>query len=263
MTSTIKGKFEDRVAIVTGASRGIGKAIALAFAHEGAKVIVNYNREKSKANEVVMEIEKLGGSALAIQADVGDHSSVERMITETLNKFDKVDILVNNAGVSLGAGSILEFNEEAYDSMWRVNVKGVLHCTKAVASYMMKKRYGKIVNIASIGGFGTGLLPGNMLYGSTKAALILLTKRIALELGNYGINVNAVAPGLIRTEMGMNYINTKDMQYFENRTILGRVGEPEEVANFVLFLASDESSFITGQVYTIDGGRIDFITHSL
>ena len=263
MASAVKGEFEDRVAIVTGASRGIGKAIALSFAHEGAKVVVNYLREGSKAKEVVEEIEKPGGSALAIQADVGDHGSVERMVTEVLKKFGKVDILVNNAGVSLGAGSILEFNEEEYDSMWRVNVKGVLHCTQTVASQMMKNRYGKIVNIASIGGFGTSLLPGNMLYGSTKAALILLTKRIALELGNYGINVNAVAPGLIRTEMGLDYLGTKDLQYFENRSILGRIGEPEEVANVVLFLASDESRFITGQVITVDGGRIDFITHSL
>ncbi|MGQ9543238.1 MAG: SDR family NAD(P)-dependent oxidoreductase [Candidatus Bathyarchaeia archaeon] len=262
MLSTIKGKLEDRVAIVTGASRGIGRAIALALAHEGAKVVVNYRREESKAREVVEQIKQFGGSALAFQADVGDRRSVEMMVAEVMKEFGRIDILVNNAGVSLGAGSLLGFNEEEYDLMWQVNVKGMLYCTRAVAPHMIQRRYGKIVNIASIAGLGTALLPGNMLYALTKAAVIILTKRIALELGNYGINVNAIAPGLIRTEMGLNYVSTKDLQYFEERSILHHIGEPEEVASLALFLASDESSFITGQVITVDGGRIDFITHS-
>ena len=267
MASTVKSKLEGRVAIVTGASRGIGKAIALAFAREGAKVLVNYCREEGKAKEVVEEIKKLGRVALAIQADVGDRAAVERMVTEALREFGTVHILVNNAGVDLGAGALLEFHEEEYDPMWRVNVKGVLYCTRAIAPYMMQKRYGKIVNIASIAGLGTALLPGNMLYSSTKAAVIVLTKRIALELGQYGINVNAIAPGLIRTDMGLGQGSATEqrerLRYFQERSILGRIGEPEEVANVALFLASDESSFITGQVITVDGGRIDFITHSL
>lgn len=267
MASNVKYRLEGRVALVTGASRGIGRATALAFAREGAKIVVNYRRERSKAEEVVGEIEKLGGAALAFQADVGDRDAVERMVEEALGAFGGMDILVNNAGVSMGAGSLLEFNEEEYDPMWRVNVKGVLHCTRAVAPHMIEKRYGKIVNIASVAGLGTALLPGNMLYASTKAAVIILTKRLALELGQHGINVNAIAPGLIRTDMGLGYHRAteqaKRIRYFEEHSVFRRIGEPEEVANVAVFLASDEASFITGQVITVDGGRIDFITHSL
>jgi len=267
MTREIKGRLGGRVAIVTGASRGIGRAIAQVFGREGAKVVVNYRREWGKAEEVVEEIRGFGGEALSFQADVGDAGAVEEMVEETVEVFGGVDILVNNAGVSMGGGPLLEFNEAEYDPMWRVNVKGVLHCTRAVAPHMMERRYGKVVNIASIAGLGTALLPGNMLYASTKAAVIILTKRLALELGQYGINVNAVAPGLIRTEMGMGYQRAAEqaqrLRYFEEKSILRRIGEPEEVANVALFLASDEASFITGQVITVDGGRIDFITHSL
>lgn len=262
-----KGRLEGRVAIVTGASRGIGRATAMAFAREGAKVVVNFHRERSKAEEVVEEIEKLGGATLAVQADVGDRGAVERMVEEALREFGAVDVLVNNAGVAMGGGSLLEFNEEEYDPLWRVNVKGVLHCTRAIAPHMMEKRYGKVVNIASVAGLGTALLPGNMLYASTKAAVIILTKRLALELGQHGINVNAVAPGLIRTDMGLGSRppaeQARRIQYFTEKSMLRRIGEPEDVANVALFLASDEASFITGQVITVDGGRIDFITHSL
>jgi len=267
MSSKRKGRLEGRVAIVTGASRGIGRATAIAFAREGAKVVVNFHRERSKAEEVVEEIEKLGGAALIVQADVGDSSAVKRMVGEALSEFGAVDVLVNNAGVALGGGSLLDFNEDEYDPLWRVNVKGVLHCTRAVAPHMMERRHGKVVNIASIAGLGTALLPGNMLYASTKAAVIILTKRLALELGQHGINVNAIAPGLIRTDMALGRRSPEEqarrIQYFTEKSILHRIGEPEEIANVVLFLASDESSFITGQVITVDGGRIDFITHSL
>ncbi len=151
--------------------------------------------------------------------------------------------------------------------MWRVNVKGILHCSRAVAPHMIERRYGKIVNIASVAGLGTAILPGNMLYASTKAAAIILTKRLALELGQYGINVNAVAPGLIPTDLSLGRRTPEErerrIQYFKERSILQRIGEPEDIANTTLFLASDEASYITGQVITVDGGRIDFITHSL
>lgn len=267
MTNIIKGRIENRVAIVTGASRGIGRATAVALAREGAKVVVNYHREKTKAEEVVKKVEKLGVTSFSIQADVGDRRAVERMVEETLGELGTIDILVNNAGVAMGGGSLLEFNEDEFDPMWRVNVKGILHCSRAVARHMMDKRYGKIVNIASVAGFGTALLPGNMLYASTKAAVIILTKRLALELGQYGINVNAIAPGLIRTDMAMGNRTKEEREqrihYFKESSILKRVGEPEDIANATLFLVSDESRFITGQVITVDGGRKDFITHSL
>ncbi len=267
MKSSRKGRLEGRAAIVTGASRGIGRATALSFAREGAKVVVNFHRESSKADEVVEEIEKLGGAALSVQADVGDRGAVERMVEGTLSEFGAVDVLVNNAGVALGRGSLLEFNEDEYDPLWRVNVKGVLHCTRAVAPHMMERRRGKVVNIASVAGLGTALLPGNMLYASTKAAVIILTKRLALELGQYGINVNAIAPGLIRTDMGLLHRSPEEqarrIKYFEEKSALHRIGEPEDIASVALFLASDESGFITGQVITVDGGRTDFITHSL
>ena len=267
MTSSRKGRLGGRVAIVTGASRGIGRATALSFGSEGAKVVVNYHRMRSKADEVVEEIEKLGGAALSVQADVGDRGAVERMVERTLSEFGAVDVLVNNAGVALGGGSLLAFNDDEFDPLWRVNVKGVLHCTRAVVPHMMERRYGKVLNIASVAGLGTALLPGNMLYASTKAAVIILTKRLALELGQYGINVNAIAPGLIRTDMGLLHRSPEEqarrIKYFEEKSALHRIGEPEDIANVALFLASDESSFITGQVITVDGGRIDFITHSL
>lgn len=267
MASVVSGRLQGRVAVITGASRGIGRASALRLAREGARILVNYRQERAKADEIVQEIERSGGVALAFQADVGDRDAVAKMVEKALGEFGRVDILVNNAGVAVRGGSLLDFKEEAFDQMAQVNVKGLLHCTKAVAPHMMEKRYGKIVNIASVAGLGTSALPGNLLYSSTKAAVIVLTKRLALELGGYGINVNAIAPGLIRTDMGLGHRSRAEqeerIQRFEKVSILGRIGEPEDVANVVLFLASDESSFITGQVITVDGGRTDFISHSL
>jgi len=259
--------LEDKVALVTGASRGIGRAIALTFGRKGAKIVVNYYRSESMAEEVVEEIRRVGGTAMAIQTNVGDRDAVKQMVDKSLREYGSVDILINNAAVLMGSGSLLDFKDDEFDHMWQVNVKGILYCSRAIVPHMMEKQYGKIVNIASIAGLGTSRLPGNMLYGSTKAAVVILTKRLALELGRYGINVNAIAPGLIRTDMGMGSQNSAKqeefLKYFEEKSILGRIGEPEEVANAALFLASDKASFITGQVLTVDGGRIDFISHSL
>jgi len=267
VASVVSGRLQGRVAMITGASRGIGRASALRLAREGAKILVNYRQERAKAEEIVQEIERIGGAALAFQADVSDSDAVVKMVEKTLGEFGRIDILVNNAGIAARGGSLLDLKEEAFDQMAQVNVKGLLHCTKAVAPHMMEKRYGKIVNIASVAGLGTSALPGNLLYSSTKAAVIVLTKRLALELGRYRINVNAIATGLIRTDMGLGHRSLAEqkerIQRFEKVSILGRIGEPEDVANVVLFLASDESSFITGQVITVDGGRTDFISHSL
>lgn len=262
-----KGRLENRVAIVTGASRGIGRAIAIIFAREGAKVVVNYRRQEGKAEEVVKIIRKAGGRAFAFQADVANRTAVYKMVENTIKEFGGVDILVNNAGLGAGGASLLELKDEDFDAMLNTNVKGVLICTQAVASHMMKKRYGKIVNISSVAGLGTSILPGNLLYAGTKGAVNVMSKRMALELGPHGIYVNAIAPGLIRTDMAFGRLSPSERERkaesFSENSMLQRVGEPEDIANIALFLASDESNFITAQVISVDGGRMNFITHSL
>jgi len=257
---------EGLAAVVTGASRGIGRATAIALAREGAKVVVNYRQRSREAEDVVETIEKEGGVAFAFQADVADRAAVQGMVGEAVERFGGVDILVNNAGIGRGGGPLLELKEEDLDAMVGTNVKGTLFCSQAVVPYMMKKRYGKIVNISSLAGIGTALV-GTTLYAATKAAVIILTKRLALDLGPYRINVNAIAPGHILTDMtivGRSPAEVKERgRYFEEHTMLRREGEPEDIANAVLFLASDEASFITGQILSVDGGRTDFLTHSL
>lgn len=266
MKSAGMGRLQGRVAIVTGASRGIGRATALALARQGAKIVVNYRSDEARAKQLVEEIRGISGFAVGCQADVSDRIAVERMVSRSIDEFGHVDILVNNAGILEGEGSLLKFDEQALDQMIGVNVKGILHCTRTLAPHMMERRYGKIVNIASVAGLGTSILPGNLLYASTKAAVVVLTKRLALELGKHGINVNAVAPGFIRTDMTMGRGSETEererIRYYEERSMLGRIGEPEDIADTVLFLASDESRFITGQVITVDGGRTDFLSHS-
>jgi len=260
------GRLEGLAAVVTGASRGIGRATAITVAREGAKVVVNYRQRSKEAEDVVNIIEEAGGTAFPFQADVADRAAVREMVEEAVKRFGGVDILVNNAGIGRGGGPLLELREEDFDAMLETNVKGVLICSQAVVPHMMKKRYGKIVNISSLAGLGTALV-GTTLYAATKAAVIILTKRLALELGPHGINVNAIAPGHIMTDMtvaGRSPAEVKERsRYFEEHTMLRREGEPEDIANAVLFLASDEASFITGQVLTVDGGRTDFLTHSL
>jgi 3-oxoacyl-[acyl-carrier protein] reductase len=238
----------------------------LALARQGAKIVVNYRSDEARAKQLVEEIRGISGFAVGCQADVSDRIAVERMVGRSIDEFGHVDILVNNAGILEGEGSLLKFDERALDQMIGVNVKGILHCTRTLVPHMMERRYGKIVNIASVAGLGTSILPGNLLYASTKAAVVVLTKRLALELGKHGINVNAVAPGFIRTDMTMGRGSETEererIRYYEERSMLGRIGEPEDIADTVLFLASDESRFITGQVITVDGGRTDFLSHS-
>lgn len=268
MKESVGERLDGRVAIVTGSSRGIGRAIAIVFAREGAKVVVNYRTQREKAREVVERIQDAGGQAVAFQADVGDKQAVDRMVKVAVEAFGGVDILVNNAGLLRGGGTpLVELKDEDFDAMVNTNVKGILYCTQAVVPHMMQQRYGKIVNMSSVGGIGTSLHSASHLYGATKGAVNLLTKRFALELGPYGINVNAIAPGLIRTDMPRG---DKSAQEWEDRmkqsaasTMLRRVGEPRDIASVALFFASNEASFITGQVIAVDGGRMNFITHSL
>lgn len=205
---------------------------------------------------------------MAVQADVGDKQAVERMMKATVEAFGGVDILVNNAGLLRGGGTpVVELTDADFDAMMNTNVRGLLYCTQAVVPHLMRQRYGKIVNMSSVGGLGTALRAASHLYGATKGAVNLLTKRFALELGPYGINVNAIAPGLIRTDMPRGDKSAEEwaarMQQSAASTMLRRVGEPMDIASVAVFLASAEASFITGQVIAVDGGRMNFITHSL
>jgi 3-oxoacyl-[acyl-carrier protein] reductase len=259
-------KLHEKVAIVTGGSRGIGKAIAKTLALEGANVLVNYVRASAEADGVVEEIKAAGGGgAVSMMADVSKKGEAERLIGEAVRRFGKLDILVNNAGILLG-GTILDMKEEDFDRVIEVNLKGPFNCMQAAAKVMVPRRYGKIVNISSISGLG-GAPSGEIAYASSKAALNMLTTVASLDLGQYGINVNCVAPGWTVTDMVVR--NAGSQKRFEeikeiksHQAAMGRAGEPQDIANVVLFLASDESSFISGQVIVADGGRKDFMSHA-
>lgn len=255
-------KLEGKVAVVTGASRGIGRAVAKTFAREGARTVVNYVRGNRDAEDVVAEIESSGGTAIAVGADVSVKEQAQRLIDQTVARFGTVDILVNNAGVLLG-GTVLDTTESDWDRCLAVNLKGPFNCMQAAARVMVGRRSGKIVNISSISGL-LGAPQGELAYSSSKAGLNAMTAVAALDLGQYGINVNCIAPGWTVTEMVMRRAGSKEA--FEELTavkskqaMIGRVGDPQDIANAVLFLASEESSFITGQVIVVDGGRKDFL----
>ena len=240
----------DKVAIVTGAGRGIGKAIAIALAREGANVVVN-DIDIQTAEEVVKEIKSLGWKALAIQVDVSDSIEVNQMVQSAIKKFKRVDILVNNAAI-IKRGSIEDLNEEDWDRVLDVNLKGAFNCMKAVAGIMKKQRYGKIVNISSIAG-KIGDLASAPCYGASKAGMICLAKSLARELAAYNINVNVVAPHAIKTDMSKEWSEEKRKNIIANIP-LGRMGEPEDIAEAVVFLVSDKAKFITGEVLDVNGG---------
>jgi 3-oxoacyl-[acyl-carrier protein] reductase len=251
------GKLENKVAIITGGGTGIGRSISLTFANEGAKVVVG-SRNITKLTEVVKEIKRLGQQSLAIATDVGVKQQVENLVHQTVHEFGRIDILVNNAGI-LHATGIMDTPEEVWDEVIDINLKGVFLCIQAAAKYMIKQQYGKIINIASISGRGGGLDDGPS-YCTSKAGVIQLTQNAAFELGPKGFNVNCIAPGMIKTPMAYGGGRTREEveEYLEGRksaAILGRLGEPEDIAKVALFLASEDSSFIIGQTIPVDGGR--------
>lgn len=257
-------EFQGHVALVTGASRGIGRAIALRLARGGAGVCLNYASRAGDAEAAVQEIREAGGSAFACRADVGDAVEVSAMVREIEKRLGAVSIAVNNAGIMV-RGTLDDFDEAAMDRMHRVNVNGIIHVTRAVMGGMKARGFGRIVNIGSIAGFGTAA-PGYAFYGATKAGVALLTKRFALELAPAGITVNAIAPGFVLTELtseGNTPVQLEALlERMRSRAMAGRTGEPEDIAHAVAFLAHPVSGFVTGQVLAVDGGRTDFIGHS-
>lgn len=242
--------LKDQVAIVTGASRGIGKAAALALVTQGAKVVINYARSNDAAEATVKEITDAGGEAIAIQADVSQSAEVDNLIKTTLDKFGRIDVLVNNAGITKDT-LLLRMKPEQWQAVIDLNLTGVFLCTKAVSKTMLKQRSGRIINIASVAGqMGN---PGQANYSAAKAGVIGFTKTVAKELANRGITVNAVAPGFIETDMTHDLKSDDIIQFIP----LGRYGKPEEVAGTIRFLASDPAAaYITGQVFNVDGGMV-------
>ncbi len=243
-------KLAGKVAVVTGASRGIGKSIAIELAKQGADVVVNYAGSVDRANEVVKEIESLGRKAMSIQCDVSDSESVNAMMKEALEAFGSIDILVNNAGITRD-NLLMRMKDSEWDDVINTNLKGVFLCTKAVTRPMMKQRKGRIINITSIVGV-TGN-PGQANYVAAKAGVIGFTKTTAKELAQRNITVNAIAPGFITTDM-TDKLTDEVKNSMLTQIPLGQFGNPEDIANAVVFLASDESSYITGQTLHIDGG---------
>ncbi|MGA9379270.1 MAG: 3-oxoacyl-[acyl-carrier-protein] reductase [Phormidium sp.] len=243
-------RLRGQVAIVTGASRGIGRAIALALAAEGANVVVNYASSSSAADEVVATINSLGCEAVALQADVSQAEQVDSLLNAVTEKWGRVDILVNNAGITRDA-LLLRMKPEDWQAVIDLNLTGVFLCTRAVSKLMLKQRSGRIVNITSVAGqMGN---PGQANYSAAKAGVIGFTKTIAKELSSRGITVNAVAPGFIETDMTSNLKSEEILKFIP----LGRYGKPEEVAGMVRFLAADSAAaYITGQVFNVDGGMV-------
>ncbi len=247
-------KLEGKKAIVTGGSRGIGKAIALMYAKEGADVLVNYHSNDAAAKETCAQIEALGRRAVAVAADVANYASAQNMVEECVRQLGGVDIVVNNAGVSKPS-MLLKMKEEDWDAIIDIHLKAAFNTTQAAGRHMKEQKYGKIINVISTAGiFGT---IGQINYASAKAGIIGFTKSASRELGRYGINVNVICPGITKTEMtGKLQTDEKLKKIYEGRIQLGRFAEPEEIAPAFVFLASDDASYITGQVLGVDGGYI-------
>lgn len=251
MSEAASHALHGQVAIVTGASRGIGRAVALALAAEGASVVINYASSSTAAEALVAQIIAQGGQAIALQADVSKVDQVEALVNAAIEKWGRVDILVNNAGITRDT-LLLRMKPEDWQAVIDLNLTGVFLCTRAVAKLMLKQRSGRIINIASVAGqMGN---PGQANYSAAKAGVIGFTKTVAKEMSSRGVTVNAVAPGFIATDMTDGLPNADDILKF---IPLGRFGQPEEIAGMVKFLAADPAAaYITGQTFNVDGGMV-------
>jgi 3-oxoacyl-[acyl-carrier protein] reductase len=242
--------FDDKVAIVTGASRGIGRAIALEFGSRSASVVVNYNQNSSAADEIVKAISKSGGDAFSHQADVSVFEQAEGLVKAAIEKYGDLHILVNNAGITRD-GLIMTMSESEWDDVIRTNLKSTYNCCKAAIRHMLRRRYGRIINIASISGIMGN--PGQTNYSASKAGQIGFTKALAREVASRTITVNAIAPGFIQTDI-WSTVPEDTQKSLMDVIPLGRVGQPEEIAKAAAFLASDDAAYITGHTLAIDGG---------
>jgi 3-oxoacyl-[acyl-carrier protein] reductase len=257
-------RWENETAIVTGGARGLGRATALHLARRGAAVCVNFSSRPDAAEEVASQIRALGGRAMVFQADVADAAAVAGMVRATEAELGSLTILVNNAGIGW-QGNLETFDAARVARMRDVNVAGVIHTIRAAMGGMKSRGYGRIINVSSIAGIGTSL-PGNAFYAATKAEVMVLTRRFAMELGEFGITVNSVAPGFVRTDMTLGARGKDDWAAIEQRlaslAIMRRIGEPDDIARAVAFFAAPEAGWITAQILTVDGGRMDYIGHA-
>ena len=242
--------LKNKIALITGAGRGIGRAIAIALAKEGAEVVINYNGSEERAKEVKQTIEENGGKVSIYKCNVSDFTACEAMIKDIVKEYGHLDILVNNAGITKD-GLIMKMKEEDFDSVLNVNLKGTFNTIRHSARQMLKQRSGKIINISSVSGILGNV--GQANYAASKAGVIGLTKTMARELGSRGITVNAIAPGFVETEM-TGVLSEEIRENACKQIILGRFGKPEDIANTAVFLASDKADYITGQVISVDGG---------
>jgi 3-oxoacyl-[acyl-carrier protein] reductase len=245
-------KLSGKVALITGAGRGIGRAIAERFSKEGAKIVINYNRSKKEAENLEENIRKNNRDVLSVKADISNAEEVRLMVKEIIKKFSRIDILVNNAGILIPA-NFFETTENTLDKTLDINIKGAFLCCKEVVPIMLKYGKGKIINISSICGLAERSALMNTAYATSKAGLIGLSRSLAVNLGPK-INVNAICPGLTETDMA-DTLGKDRVKAGIDESILKRIGKPDEIANAALFLASDESDYITGEILTVSGGR--------